>query len=69
MLKLRKKRKIVTKVANPDLRYFRKPDHNQSEKLDPDPDPHQSQNSGAVQPQIGAVEDRGHSTWRQGESV
>jgi hypothetical protein len=69
MIIMRKKRNIFRKVADPDSGYFRKPDHDQSKTLDPDPDPHQSQNSGAVQPQIGAVQDRGHSKWRQGESV
>jgi hypothetical protein len=43
-----------------DLYYFGKPDPTtpQNEKLDPDPNPHQSQNSGA-----------GRSHWRRGGSV
>ncbi len=36
-------------------------DPHSSEKLDPDPDLHLSQNSGAVDAQNGAVEDRGHN--------
>ncbi len=66
---MRKKINIFKKVSDPDPHYFGRPDHDQSEKLDPDPDPNQSQNSGAVQAQIEAVEDRGHSKWRQGESA
>ncbi len=42
---MRTNRNIFRKIADPGLHYFGKPDPGQSEKLDP----HQSQNSGAVE--------------------
>ncbi len=46
--------------------YFGKPDPypHRNEKLDPDP--HHSQNSGAVEAQNGAIEGHGRSQWGRG---
>jgi hypothetical protein len=54
---------VITRVANSDLHYFEKlyQDPYDSEKLDPDLDPHYSQNKGALEAQKGTIEIPGPS--------
>jgi hypothetical protein len=53
-------------VGDPELHHFGKTDLDPHQNEKPFSDPHQSQNSGAVEPQIGAMEGRGHFDLRPG---